>query len=115
MPRSLSELFLNELLLVNIAFMVFTHFDKTVELDEPMKIQSYLDANLTKPANCPYKSLDKTISLVLPLLSLDLLCVPKYQRVLLPPIFEKPERGYHLPVTFRLIELNTGEEDSQML
>lgn len=106
LPKSLNELILNEMVLVNIPFLVFSNFNKTIELEAGAKIMSYLDANLVKPVNCPYKTLDKTISLVLPLLNLDFLCVPKYQRILLPPIFDKPERGYQMPTSFRLIELN---------
>lgn len=70
---------------------------------------------MLKPASCPYKTLDKTVNLIVPLLGHDFLCQPKYQRILLPPIFDKPERGYELPTSFRLIELNSNDEDTQML
>jgi hypothetical protein len=44
-----------------------------------------------------------------------MLCIPKYQKVLLPPIFENPSSGYHIPVNFRMITLEDQDEPSQII
>lgn len=42
MPKSLTELMLNEMVLVDIPFMVFSSFQKTIELDKKDTILQYL-------------------------------------------------------------------------
>jgi hypothetical protein len=72
-------------------FMVFSVFKKTIRLDPPEKVNGYLNEYLIKPNSCPYKTLEESVNLIMPLLGLDFLCIPKYQKILLPPIFEHPE------------------------
>jgi hypothetical protein len=115
MSRSLNELMRSELRLINIAFMVFSVFKKSIKLDPPEKVNGYLNDCLMKPNNCPYKTLEQSVNLIMPLLGLEFICTPKYQRILLPSIFEHPESGYHLPVNFRLIEFDEEDYNSQML
>lgn len=49
------------------------------------------------------------------MLGYEFMCQPKYQKVLLTPIFDDPKSGYHLPVNFRLIEMAQEDGYSQML
>jgi hypothetical protein len=91
LPKSLNELMLNELTLINTAFMVFSVFKKTIRLDPPEKVNGYLNEYLIKPNSCHDKTLEECVNLIMPLLGLDFLCIPKYQKILLPPIFEHPE------------------------
>lgn len=48
-PKALDELMMNELTLVNIAFMVFAGYKKTITLAPASTIKAYLSANLLTP------------------------------------------------------------------
>lgn len=102
-PKALDELISNEMTLVNIPFMFFSGYKKTITLTTPSTITNYLAANLLTPKFESFPNLQAVSNLILPLLGLDILCIPKYQKILLPPIFDNPSTGYHLPVNFRTI------------
>jgi hypothetical protein len=51
----------------------------------------------------------------MPLLDLELFCVSKYQKVILPPIFENPEIGYSLPLSFRILWIDDTSSRSQKI
>ena len=54
-------------------------------------------------------------NLLLPLLDLEIFCCTKFQKVILPPIFDNPESGYRLPLAFRITYIEDKKVGSQKL
>lgn len=102
---------MNQIRAPNLIFMLHSAADKELNLEEHKFVDTYLDKFMFTPGAFKFKNITQVANLVLPLLSIEIFCRSKFQKVILPSVLKDPKIGYFLPLSFRLITLVSDTED----
>lgn len=95
--------------------MAHSAASKYIHFQPSSMIEGYFKSFMFSPGSYKFSSLVEVSNLIFPLLDLESFCVSKYQKIILPPVFENPSIGYRLPLAFRLMYIEDTSEGSQTL